>query len=205
MSQPFDRSACIPAPKRPDDRLKDWWVENPFAIAANGKSLSGYERNRIYLNSRGQTFFEISGLTSADSEGDARGVVASDFTGDGLPDLLVRQAGGGTLLYFENQFPKASWLRVSLEGRKSNRQGIGARLTAEVGGQKIVRELYPANGFMSQNPAHVHFGLGKAARLDRLTIAWPSGVRQEFTNLEINRAIRIAEDSAQVHAALTAP
>ena len=54
MSQPFNRGAIVPAPIDPDKRLKNWWVENPWLIAANGKSLSGYERNRIFLNVGGK-------------------------------------------------------------------------------------------------------------------------------------------------------
>src|SRR6266481_6134939 len=127
--------AICPAPIKPDARLKDWWVENPWLIAARGKSLSGYERNRVFLNSRGTEFFEISGLMGADSDGDGR------------QDLLVRQAGGGSFLMFENRFPKAHWLQVSLRGVKSNRLGLGARLVAQAGSQKLVRELYPHNTF----------------------------------------------------------
>ncbi|HEY2952481.1 MAG TPA: CRTAC1 family protein, partial [Verrucomicrobiae bacterium] len=157
--------AICPAPIKPDERLKDWWVENPWLIAAKGKSLSGYERNRVYLNARGEEFFEISGLTGgADSDGDGRAVVACDLNGDGREDLLVRQAGGGSFLMFENRFPKAHWLEVSLRGTKSHSQGIGARLVAQSGSQRIVRELYPQNGFKAQGPAHVHFGLGKATQ-----------------------------------------
>ncbi len=190
--------AICPAPRKPDERLKDWWVENPWLIAAKGKSLSGYERNRLYLNSRAEEFFEISGLTGgADSDGDARAVVACDFNGDGMEDLIVRQAGGGSFLMFENRFPKAHWLTVSLRGTKSNTQGIGARMVAQYGAQQIVRELYPANGFKAEGPAHVHFGLGKAAKLDRLTITWPSGLVQELTNLDIDRHIRVTEGDAQ--------
>ena len=193
---------------KPDERLKDWWVENPWQIAAKGKSLSGYERNRIYLNSlgspkppgeggRSDEFFEISGLTSADSDGDARAVVASDFNSDGMEDIIVRQAGGGSFLLFENRFPKAHWLRVTLRGKKSNTLGLGARLVAEVAGQKIVRELYPYNGYKAQGPAHVHFGLGKATAIDRLTITWPSGATQELRNLTPNRHLRIVEGDPQ--------
>ena len=184
----------------PDARLKDWWVENPFLIAAKGKSLSGYERNRIYLNAKGHEFFEISGLTGADSDGDGRAVVACDFNGDGMEDLIVRQAGGGSFLMFENRFPKAHWLEVSLRGTKSNSQGIGARLVAQRGSQKIVRELYPQNGFKAQNAAHVHFGLGQATKLERLTVTWPSGLVQEFADLAIDRHIRISEGDPQVSA-----
>lgn len=198
MSQPYDRAAIIPAPRKADARLKDWWVENPWRITTQGKSLSGYERNRVFLNSRGRTFFEISALTSADSDGDGRSVVASDFNGDGMQDLIVRQSGGGSVLYFENRFPKANGLQVSLRGTKSQRQGIGARLVARVGSEKIVRELYPANGFKAQGSAEVHFGLGTAEQIDRLTITWPSGLVQEFSQLRANRSIRITEGSAEI-------
>lgn len=200
MSQPFDRLAICPAPKQPDERLKDWWVENPWLIVAKGRSLSGYERNRAYLNVRGNEFFEISGLTGADSEGDARAVVAVDVNGDGMEDLLVRQAGGGSFLLFDNRFPKAHWLEVSLQGDKSNRLGIGARLVAQVGSQKIVRELYSSTSFKSQGPAHVHFGLGTAAKVDRLTVTWPSGLVQEFSGVQVDRRILIREGNAQVAA-----
>jgi len=191
--------AICPAPITPDKRLKDWWVENPFQIASKGKSLSGYERNRIFLNSGGEEFFEVSGLTGgADSDGDGRSVVPIDFNGDGMQDLIVRQAGGGPFLMFENRMPKANWLEVSLAGKKSNTLGIGARVTAELsGGQKIVRELFPHNTFRSQAPARVHFGLGKAAKVDRLTIRWPSGLVQELKDLPANRRLRIEEDGAQ--------
>lgn len=198
MSQPFNRAAMIPAPREADKRLKDWWVENPWKIPTQGKSLSGYERNRVFLSSKGETFYDISALTSADSEGDGRSVVAVDFTGDGMEDLIVRQAGGGSLLLFENQFPKAHWLRVSLRGTKSNRLGIGARVVAKVGDQQIVRELYPVNGFKAQGPAHVHLGLGAAMKADRLTVTWPSGLVQEFNDVPADRALLFTEGSQNI-------
>ena len=190
--------AICPAPKRPDERLKDWWVENPWMIVAKGRSLSGYERNRVFLNSAGKTFYEISGLTGADSDGDGRSVVACDFNGDGMEDLIVRQAGGGSFLLFENRFPKAHWLEVSLRGKQSNRLGIGARLVAEVGSQKIVRELFPANTYRSQGPAHVHFGLGQAAKVDRLKVIWPDGHEQGFADVPGDRQILLNEGSQEV-------
>src|SRR6185503_20260804 len=136
--------------------------------------------------------------TGADSDGDGRSVVAADFNGDGMEDLIVRQAGGGAFLLFENRFPKAHWLEVSLRGTKSNTQGIGARIVAEVGSQKITRELFPVNGFKAQGPAHVHFGLDRIATVDRLTVTWPSGLVQEFKDLAGDRRVTISEGNAQV-------
>ena len=190
--------AICPAPVKPDERLKDWWVENPWLIAAKGKSLSGYERNRVFLNAHGAEFFEISGLTGADSDGDGRAVVPVDVNGDGQEDLVVRQAGGGPLLLFENRFPKAHWLQVCLRGVKSNRLGIGARVVAQVGPQKLVRELYPQNPFKSQFPSYVQFGLAKAEKVERLTVTWPSGLIQELADLPADRYIRITEGVEQV-------
>lgn len=198
MSQPFNRAAIVPAPIEPDKRLKNWWVENPWLIAANGKSLSGYERNRIFLNVSGRDFFEISGLTLADSDADGRGTVAADLTNDGMEDVLVRHVGGLPIALYENRFPKSNWLRVTLRGVKSNREGIGARLVAEVNGQQIVREMFPNNGFMGQNAAHIHFGLGNASKLDKLSVRWPGGAVQEFRNLPVNRHVRLHEDSQEL-------
>ena len=204
MSQPFNRGAIVPAPIEPDPRLNNWWVENPWLIAASGKSLSGFERNRIFLNVRGQEFFEISGLTLADSPADGRGTVAADFNHDGMEDVMVRHVGGLPVALYENRFPKKSWLRVTLRGVQSNREGIGARLVAVNNGQQIVRELYPNNGFMGQNAAQVHFGLGEATRLDQLTIRWPNGAVQEFMDLEINRHVRFTEGSPDIELRWTA-
>ncbi len=204
MSQPFNRGAIVPAPIEPDKRLKNWWVENPWLIAANGKSLSGYERNRIFLNVGGKEYFEISGLTLADSDADGRGTVAADFTNDGMEDVMVRHVGGLPIALYENRFPKTSWLRVTLRGVKSNREGIGARLVAESNGQKLVRELFPNNGFMGQNAAHVHFGLGAATKLDKLSIRWPNGATQEFKDLDLNRHVRFTEESSDIEVRWTA-
>lgn len=199
MSQPFDRMAVCPAPVTPDARLKDWWVDNPWQIAANGKSLSGYERNRVFLSTGGREFFEVSGLTGgADSDGDGRAVVAADFNSDGMEDLIVRQAGGGSLLVFENRAPKAGWLDVTLKGVQSNRLGIGARVVAEVGGRKVVRENFPYDGFCAQGPSHLHFGLGTAAEVDRLTVTWPSGLVQTLEHVGGNRRVIVTEGSAEV-------
>lgn len=194
VSQPTNRSATVPLPGKLDDSLKEFWVDNPWQIVAHGHNLSCYERNRVFLNIQGQDFLDISHLTGADSDGDGRAVVAADFRNSGVLDLVVRQAGGGALLLFENRLPRKNYLQVSLRGHASNRQGIGARLTAVVHGQQIVRELYPANGYLAQAPSVVHFGLGDHASIDSLTIRWPSGKLQTLANLRGNRHIIVDED-----------
>jgi hypothetical protein len=195
VSQPCDRGACIKQPGEVDKSLNEFWVENPWDIADKGFNLSAYERNRTWLNVKGGNFLDISFLTGADSDGDGRCVVAHDFSNNGRQDLIVRQVGGGPLLLFENNFPQRHYLKVTLRGgKRSNRQGIGARLTAEVNGQRLIREMYPLNSFRSQMPNTVHFGLGDAAKVDLLTIRWPSGKVQELTDLEGDAHVVIDED-----------
>lgn len=193
MSQPSDRTCELATPGKVDEKLNEFWVGNPWQIVRGGHNLSAYERNRVYLNAGGRAFLDASHLSGADSDGDGRSVVAADFRNTGMPDLLVRQVGGGALLYYENRFPRAGYLTVSLRGDKSNRRGVGARLTAEVGGRTQVRELFPANTFRSQAPAQVHFGLGDAKVVDKLTIRWPSGRVQVLTGVAANRHVVVDE------------
>jgi hypothetical protein len=198
VSQPYNRGASVPVPGKLDASLGEFWVENPWDIINRGHNLSCYERNRAFLNVRGKSFLEISHLTGADHDGDSRGVVAADFRNTGRLDLLLRQAGGGALVLYENRFPQRHWLTVSLRGTKGNRQGIGARLVATVQGQQLVRELYPLNSYRSQMPSLVHFGLGDADRVERLVIRWPSGAVQELTDVAADRHIVVAEGSDRI-------
>jgi hypothetical protein len=205
VSQPCDRTASVPLPGRLDASLGEFWVDNSWLIVAHGHNLSAFERNRVFLNVKGQDFLEISHLSGADSEGDARAVVAADFRNTGMLDLLVRQAGGGALALYENRLPARRYLKVSLRGRPertgrptSNRQGIGARLTAVVRGQPLVREVYPANTFYSQAPNVVHFGLGDTESVESLTIRWPSGKVQVLKDLKADRHIVVDEGKQDV-------
>jgi len=203
VSQPFNRAARVPAPGKVDASLGEFWVENPWEITAGGHNLSCFERNRVYLNVEGRDFLEISTLTSADSDGDGRCVVAADFRNNGQQDLLVRQVGGGPVLLFENRFPRRQFLTVSLRGVRSNRLGIGARLTAVVNGRQLVRELYPVNSYRSQGASLVHFGLGNTSEVERLTIRWPSGEVQELHGLAADRHIVVTEGKSEPEAVET--
>jgi hypothetical protein len=194
VARPFDRTAPVSPAGVLDSDSGQFWVNHPWEIVTENHNLSAFERNRVYLNLGGGRFVDISFLSGADSDGDGRAVVPIDVDEDGMQDLLVRQAGGGPLVVYRNRFPKQHWLRVSLHGCSSNRQGIGARLTAHVGDRQIVRELFPSNTFASQRPAETYFGLADANRIDRLVIRWPSGTIQELTNVAVDRHLVIVEN-----------
>jgi hypothetical protein len=203
------RDACIACPGKVDESLGEFWSTSPWRIPSDGHNLSCYERNRAYLNVRGaeggRDFLDISFLTGADCDGDGRSVVAADFRNTGRLDLVVRHVGGGSIILYENQFPQRHYLKVTLRGQvtpgktpTSNRQGVGARVTAIANGQPVVRELYPLNSYRSQMPNLVHLGLGDADKLDKLIIRWPSGLEQVLHNLSVDRHIVVDEGNETV-------
>jgi hypothetical protein len=208
VSQPSNRTKKVKQPGKLDSSLGEFWVETPWDIFTQGHNLSCYERKRAFLNVpgnlRGRDFVDISYLTGADNDGDGRCVVAGDFRNNGQLDLVARQVGGGSIILYENNFPKRHYLKVSLRGKprtqapSSNRQGIGARLVATVHGQQLVREMYPANSYRSEMPNIVHFGLGDASSVDTLKIRWPSGVEQVLSNLPGDRHIVVDEGKQTV-------
>ena len=194
MSQPHNRLSQLEAIGEIDEEAGEFWTKNPFQMPNERENLSSFERNRTFLNLDGNSFIDISFASGADIDSDSRSVVAADFNRDGSTDLLVGSVGGGSLRLFLNRFPKANFSRIRLEGSGSNRAGIGARLTATVKGQKLIRDLFPQNGFMGQGPAEIILGLGDAKVIDRLEVRWPSGKTQIYKNLAANRYFLVKED-----------
>jgi len=193
VSQPFNSSAQVPCLRELDSENGEFWVSNPWNFSASGENLSAYERNGVFLNDRRGGFHNISHSSGADNPGDGRSAVSWDITGDGMPELFIRQAGGGPLVIYRNRFPRAHFLQLSLRGTRSNSLGVGARVECEMGGRVVRRSLYPVVNFLSQSPSQLHVGLGQAEVVDRLTIRWPSGEVQSFEGVPVDRHLRITE------------
>jgi hypothetical protein len=196
VSQPLNRYSKIEALGELDHEAGEFWVENPFMMMGIRANLSSYERNRAFLNVDGKSFIDVSFASAADIDSDSRSVIAADFNRDGATDLLVGSVGGGPLRLFLNRFPKQNSARIELVGVESNRAAIGARLAAHVGSRQIVRDVFPANGFMGQGPVEVMLGLGSAKRIDRLQVRWPNGKTQEFADLSADQTLIITEGQA---------
>jgi len=196
VSQPTNRQATIPLPGKLDNKLKEFWADNPWRIVAGGHNLSSFERNRFFLNRDGVAFLEASHISGTDSDGDGRAAVAADLFHSGKMDLIVRQSGGGPLLVYENQFSNGKSLQIRLAGKGGSRQGIGARVTAEFGGKRVVRENYPSNTYASQTQAIIHIGTGDEDLIKRLQIRWPSGTIQTLENVPAGGLVEIREGEA---------
>jgi hypothetical protein len=198
VTQPFDQQAKCEAAGKLDESIGEFWLENPWQ--PSDKNLSAYERNRVLINGRHEFFIDASHATGgADMDSDSRSVVAGDFNEDGMPDLLIRNSGGEPLRLFLNRFPKTNWIQLTLEGNKSNSRGIGARITATIAGMKVPREMQSQNCFLGQSPALLHIGMGQSAAIDQLTIQWPSGETQTFTDVLANaRYVARESDSSRL-------
>jgi hypothetical protein len=122
-----------------------------------------------------------------------RGAAFADYDNDGRIDVFVVNLGGPAFL-LHNVSPGANhWISVKLVGHKSNRDGIGAQVEVRAGSNRQQHERTAGSGYLSQDDPRVHFGLGTAAKIEKLTITWPSGTKQVLENLPVDRVITIEE------------
>ena len=82
---------------------------------------------------------------------------------------------------------------IKCVGTHSNRSAIGTRVRVTAGERSQIDEVMSGGSYYSQNDLRLHFGLGKAAKLDSLEIAWPSGTKEQFKNLEANQLLTVQE------------
>jgi hypothetical protein len=121
-------------------------------------------------------------------------VAVADFWNRGVMDIAVSASTEKAALLRNELANKRNWLQVELVGVQSNRDAVGARITAVAKGKKQIREVVLGDGYASQNSLRQHFGLGDNAVVDELTVRWPrSGIVQTFHNVAANRIVEITE------------
>ncbi len=123
----------------------------------------------------------------------SRSLSAGDFDNDGDLDLLIGNVGDTPDLLRNDGGNKNNSLLIRTVGSKSNRDGIGARLRLTVGGKVLLREVKAGSSYLSQNDLRVHFGMGHAARAEKLEIRWPSGVIDVLEDVAANETLTITE------------
>jgi hypothetical protein len=158
-----------------------------------GRSLSGYQQKRVWMNDGAGQFKEVAQLIGVTDRFDGRSVALADFSNSGGLDAIVANEKGPALLYKNRVDPQNKWIEFNLTGRNSNRSAIGAEVRVFWNGQQQIQEVSGGSGFCSQNSRRLHFGLGKITAIDHIEIRWPSGRVQRINSLELNRIHKVQE------------
>jgi len=158
-----------------------------------GRSFSGYQRKRVWVNDGVGRFTEVAQSVGASDTFDGRAVALADLGNRGVLDVIVANQGGPALVYRNTVTPGRHWVDFELEGVASNRSAIGARLEVAFGGRTQRQDVLAASGFSAQNQRRIHVGLGTATAVDTVTIVWPSGHRQVIARPAIDQLHRVKE------------
>lgn len=153
------------------------------------------ERRIVYRNLGNGTFEDISERAGAPilERHSSRGAAFGDYDNDGAVEVAVNnQNEAPSLLKLSRKRP-GNWVILKLEGVRSNRSAIGARVSVTADGRTQIDEVRSGGSFMSQSDLRLHFGLARARKIDRVEIEWPSGARQVEKDLDVNRLIKIRE------------
>jgi enediyne biosynthesis protein E4 len=188
-----------------NDGLTDIFQVNghvyPELDGATRKTGETYRNQRLIYRNLGDCRFEDVSAQAGPGAGEmksSRGAAFGDVDNDGDIDVLVMNMGEApSLLRNELKAPAGSghWLQLRLEGTKSNRSAIGAIVQVEAAGQVQTRPVLSQSSYVSQNDLRLHFGLGRANRIDRIKVRWPSGRLEEFPGAPADAFLLLVEGS----------
>ena len=161
---------------------------------------SDYDESRLlYHNNGDATFTEITaeagpGITTPAA---SRGMAVGDLWNDGQVSIVTNNMNQTPSLLVNSVRAPNHWVALRLIGTKSNRDGIGAKITVHAGDRDRVDEVRSGSSYISQNDLRVHFGLGAATRIDCVEVRWPNGLVERFENVPVDGIRTLTEGSGQ--------
>jgi hypothetical protein len=186
------------------DLDNDGWLD--FYLGTGNPDLTMLVPNRMFRNAEGKVFQDVTTAGGFGHLQKGHGVGFADFQNDGNQDIYEVMGGayvGDTsfnVLYL-NPGNTNRWLKLKLEGTKSNRAAIGARINVTVQTPNGLRHIYRtvnSGGSFGSNPLRQEIGLGNATKIETVEINWPaSGIRQALKDLELNHFYHVREGDSK--------
>ncbi len=150
------------------------------------------EANFAFRNTSGLRFEDVSSAWGLDHVGISHGAVQVDIDGDGDLDILTNNLNAPPSLH-RNDGVDGHRVTLALRGSTSNHFGVGAVVRIRTKAGLLSRQLFPTHGYMSTGAPEFHFGLGEQASIEELTVEWPSGRVQKFSNIPADHHYIVSE------------
>ncbi len=175
-------------------------MANVAKVRAGGKLA---QRKLLLRNDTGDHFADVTKAAGPGFalEGVGRALASGDVDNDGDLDLLVTNNGERVNLLLNDGGNAANAILVQVSGTKSNRSGIGTKLTLTTGQRRQVREIQSGSSYLAQNDLRAHFGIGRAVAAERLEIRWPDGSTEVVANLAANQIVTVRQGKGLVNRA----
>jgi enediyne biosynthesis protein E4 len=149
----------------------------------------------LYRNNGNGTFIDVSAQAGPDitTATSARGLAIGDLWNNGQLSAVISNMNAHPNLLVNQVKSKNHWIAFRTIGTKSNRDGIGARVTVSAGGKSRVDEVRSGSSYASSSDMRVHFGLGQTDKIDSVQVRWPSGLQERFTGLTVDSIHELKE------------
>lgn len=162
------------------------------------------ESHLLYHNNGNGTFTDISsssgpGITTPAA---ARGLAIGDLWNNGQQEIVINNMNAPPSLLVNSIRSSNHWVEFRTVGTRSNRDGIGAKITVHAGKRILVDEVRSGSSYISQNDLRVHFGLGQATHIDTVDVRWPGGLTERFDSVQVDAIQTLTEGSGRQ---ITAP